>query len=151
MTDRTPYCPPDLDQWKECWEMTCRHCARWLNCDLTEAMIEHREGGPWPEGGWVTDPGAGVTCLSYQPRATQPQLSRQQLRRLARMNPASLPPVCGGCAATKGTDASKSLHTRRDFDASVKDRRQFMCHERPGYCGGWIRAVLARAGKRVPA
>lgn len=146
---RRPYCPPSLDDWRECWEMTCRHCAHWIGCEMVEAMIEHTEGGPWPEGGWVTDPGAGMSCLSYQPRATQPKLSRQQLRRLARMNPATLPPVCGGCAATRGTEASQSLHTRRDFETAVKERRQFLCHERPGYCGGWVRAILARAGKRV--
>ena len=67
------------------------------------------------------------------------------------MNPDTLPPVCGGCAATKGTDASKTRHTRLDFEAAVKDRRHFLCHERPGYCGGWVRAVLARARKRVLA
>lgn len=149
--DRRPYCPSDLDDWKDCWNVTCGSCRHWTDCDVVEGMIAHMEGEPWPEGGWVTDPGAGMTCLSYEPRATQPKLSRQQLRRLSRMNPKTLPPVCAGCAATKGTDASKTLHTRRDFECAVTDRRLFMCHERPGYCGGWVRAVLAKAGKRVPS
>lgn len=146
---RTPFKPETTADWTEAWEVTCRACANMPGCAICEAMIDHLHGGgPWPEGGFVTDPGAGVTCLSFQPHRRAPQLSRQQLRRLGRMSDEMLPPVCGGCAATKGTDASKTLHTRRDFDAAVKDRRQFLCHERPGYCGGWVRAVLARAGKR---
>lgn len=145
---REPYVP-DADDWKECWETTCGHCAKWSDCDILERMIYALEGDPWPEGGWVTDPGAGMTCLSYEPRGNQPVVSRQQLRRLGRMNPQTMPPVCGGCAARKGTEASQSLHTQRDFDRAVKDRRQFLCHETGGYCGGWVRAMLARAGKRV--
>lgn len=149
MTARAPFLPSKND-WRECWEKTCAACAHMPGCDICEAMIEYSNGeGPWPEGGWVTDPGAGVSCLSYAPNRRSQKLSRQQVRRLARMNSASLPPVCAGCAATKGTDASKTLHTRRDFEACVRDRRVFQCHERPGYCGGWVRAVLARAGKRV--
>lgn len=147
--ERQPYKPATDADWRECWDMLCRHCAHWLNCDVTEAMIEHCNGGPWPDGGWTTDPGAQVTCLSYKPRGAQAAISRQQLRRLARMNPATLPPVCAGCAATKGTEASKTLHTRRDFEMAVKERRCFLCHERPGYCGGWVRAMLAKAGKRA--
>jgi len=112
MTQRTPYCPPDMAEWRETWDMLCRHCAHWTDCDTVEAMIAHTEGAPWPEGGWTTDPGGGVTCLGYRPRATQPKLSRQQIRRLARMNPATLPPVCGGRAATKGTEASNPIRNR---------------------------------------
>ncbi|WP_380716448.1 hypothetical protein [Seohaeicola nanhaiensis] len=148
-SQREPYCPTNEEEWRDTWEMLCGHCAHHLNCPIVDAMIEHTAGGSWPEGGWTSDPGGGVTCLSYAPHQQQPQLTRQQLRRLSRMNPATLPPVCGGCAATKGTEASQCLHTRRDFEVSVRDRRQFLCHERPGYCGGWVRAVLARAGKRV--
>ena len=145
-----PYKPTDLKDWQECWSVTCAACARMPGCDICGAMIESLSGdGPWPDAGFVYDEGAGVSCLSYAPHRKSPKISRQQLRRLARMSPETLPPVCGGCAAAKGTDASKSRHTRRDFEASVKDRRQFLCHERPGYCGGWVRAILARAGKRV--
>lgn len=145
-----PYKPKDSADWRDCWDVTCSACARMPGCEICEAMIDSLcDGGPWPDGGFVYDQGAGVSCLSYEPHRKAPQLSRQQIRRLARMNPETLPPVCAGCAATKGTDASKTQHTRRDFEAAVKDRRKFLCHERPGYCGGWVRAVLARAGKRV--
>lgn len=147
---RLPYMPETDDDWRDCWRVTCGQCAHMCDCKVIDAMIEAREDARlWPRNGWHTDPGGGITCLSYEPRRNQPQLSRQQLRRLARMNPQTLPPVCGGCAASKGTDASQCFHTRKDFDAAVKDRRVFTCHERPGYCGGWVRAVLARAGKRV--
>lgn len=145
MIERLPYRPAPGDEWTSCWDTTCRSCKRWTDCDVLDAMVDANiHDTPWPEKGWVRDPGAGMTCLSYVPRATQPQLSRQQLRRLRRMNPATLPQLCGGCAASKGTDASKSLHTRRDFEAAVRERRLFLCHERPGYCAGWVRAVLAR-------
>ena len=144
-----PFKPANQQDWRDTWKVTCAACARMPGCDICEEMIEHLSGeGPWPEGGFVTDQGADVSCLSYEPHRRAPQLSRQQLRRLARMSDDMLPPVCAGCAATKGTDARKTLHTRRDFEAAVKDRRQFLCHERPGYCGGWVRAVLARAGHR---
>ena len=143
------YKPRTQEDWQECWETTCSACANMPGCEICEQMIDHLcDGAPWPEAGFVHDPGAGVSCLSYEPHRKAPRLSRQQLRRLSRLNPDTLPPVCSGCAATRGTDASKSRHTRQDFEAAVKDRRQFLCHERPGYCGGWIRAVLARARKR---
>jgi hypothetical protein len=148
-SDRSPYCPPTLADWQECYQITCAHCANHLDCAVVEAMIEHTKGGPWPDGGWVTDPGASMSCLSYRPAGSQPQITRQQLRRLARMNPRTLAPVCGGCAAKKGSEASQSLHTRRDFEAAVRERRVFLCHERNGYCGGWVRAMLAKAGRKV--
>lgn len=144
-----PYKPKTAADWTECWEVTCKACARMPGCDICDAMIESlSEGARWPEGGFVYDQGAGVSCLSYEPHGKAPKISRQQLRRLSRMNPQTLPPVCGGCAATKGTKASQSRHTRRDFEAAVKGQRQFLCHERPGYCGGWVRAMLSRAAKR---
>lgn len=140
-----PYKPKDTADWQECWEVTCQHCARMPGCDVCEAMIEAlSEGGDWPAQGFVYDEGAGVSCLSYEPHRRGPKVSRQQLRALDR----NRPPVCGGCAARKGTEASKSRHTRRDFEAAVKDRTQFMCHETGAPCGGWVRALLAKKGKR---
>jgi hypothetical protein len=115
-------------------------------------MIDMKNGGEWPEGGWVTDPGAGTSCLSYKPRGASP-LSRPQLRRLTRQSEASLPPVCGGCAARKGSEASTSMHTLRDYAHAVKNRSPFTCHEDPAktrLCGGWCRAVRRREGTRDP-
>lgn len=145
-----PYLPREMQDWRESWEMTCKFCARSPGCDICEAMIDHLSGeGPWPEGGFVTDPGAGMSCLSYQPRRDRKPLARQQLRRLARQGEASAPPMCGGCAARKGSEASVSLHTRRDFAASVQDQTIFLCHETGGYCGGWVKAVLAKRGGKA--
>lgn len=146
-----PFKPKDTADWQECWKVTCSACARMPACDVCEAMIEHLagEGTPWPLNGFVHDRGAGVSCLSYEPHGKARQISRQELRRMSRETPDALPPVCGGCAARKGTEASQSRHTRRDFDASVKERREFLCHETGEYCGGWVRAMLGRAGKRA--
>jgi hypothetical protein len=119
MTDnfsRKPY-KPNSEEWTEVWEMLCGHCSRAGQCEVVEKMIEMKRGAPWPEGGWVTDPGAGVTCLSYQPKHMV-GLSRQQLRQAVRQ----AAPMCSGCAAQKGSEASVSLHTRRDFSSAVKYR-----------------------------
>lgn len=119
--------------------MLCGHCRHMPGCDVIEGMIEAKDGESWPEGGWVTDPGAGVTCLSYEPRPME-RLSRQRLRHALR----KARPMCGGCAAQKGSEASVSLHTRRDFHAAVKARALFACHEDPKLqrpCGGWCQAV----------
>lgn len=139
---REPY-KPTAQEWPEAWQMLCGHCAHAGGCQIVEGMIEMKNGGDWPEGGWVTDPGAGVTCLSYQPRPME-RLSRQRLRQAMRQ----AVPMCGGCAAQKGSEASVSLHTRRDFSAAVKSRALFVCHAegqmgRP--CGGWCRAVQGGA------
>lgn len=141
--DREPY-RPTQQEWAETFEMLCRHCARMADCDVVEGMIEMKSGGPWPAGGWVTDPGAVVTCLSYEPKPME-QLSRQRLRQAMRQ----AVPMCGGCAAQKGSEASVALHTRRDFKAAVNTKALFTCHEgdnkgRP--CGGWCQAVNRNAG-----
>lgn len=143
---RLPYHPLQ-HEWAECYAMLCGHCERQLRCDVVEAMIAMKDGGAWPEGGWVTDPGAGVTCLSYEPRPAKPMI-RQQLRYMLRQREEDLPPMCGGCAARKGSEASVSLHTRRDYAAAVRNRSPFACHEDPDkqrLCGGWCRAVRRRA------
>lgn len=148
--ERLPFVP-GRDEWAETYEMLCGYCARQCRCDIVEAMIEMKDGGPWPEGGWVTDPGAGVTCLSYTPRRIVP-MPRQQRRAIARTRDADLPPVCGGCAARKGSEASVSLHTRRDYQNAVRSGGVFVCHEDPDHkrlCGGWCRAIKARSGKRA--
>lgn len=94
--DRRPYTPPK-EEWEATWQMLCGHCAHAAGCQVVEAMIAHANGdGPWPEGGWVTDPGAEVTCLSYEP-GTRPPMPRQQRRAIARMREAELPSVCPGC------------------------------------------------------
>lgn len=135
---RAPY-EPSVDEWPEIWVMLCGHCANAGGCEVVEGMIEMKEGGEWPQGGWVTDPGAGVTCLSYTPKPLR-QLTYQQLDEAK----AQAVPMCSGCAAQKGSEASVSLHTRRDFKAAVESRALFVCHEesqkgRP--CGGWCNAM----------
>lgn len=142
---REPYVP-EAEEWRATYEMLCGYCDRQLHCEITEAMIETKSGSPWPSGGWVTDPGAGVTCLSYVPKTAKP-MRRQQLRLMLRTPEPQLPPVCGGCAARRGSEASVSLHTRRDYAAAVKNRSPFTCHEDPAkarLCGGWCRAVQRR-------
>lgn len=136
--ERKPYMPTRAD-WTTNLDMLCAHCVHAWGCDILEGMLEMKEGKPWPAGGWVTDPGAGVTCLSYQPHQREP-LSRQRLRRSMR----EAVPMCSGCAAQKGSEASVSLHTQRDFAGAVKDRALFVCHqvENQGKpCGGWCQAV----------
>lgn len=136
--DRQPYHPTQAE-WPELFEMLCDQCAHLARCEVVEAMIIMKDGGPWPEGGWVTDPGAGVTCLSYQP-AERRTLPRAELRRALR----AAVPMCDGCAAQKGSEASVSLHTQRDFKAAVNGRQLFTCHK-PGSqgkpCGGWCQAI----------
>lgn len=139
---REPY-KPTAAEWPEVWEMLCGHCIHAAGCQVVEGMIEMKAGGAWPEGGWVTDPGAGVTCLSYQPRNME-RLSRQRLRQATR----KAVPMCSGCAAQKGSEASVSLHTRRDFSVAVKARALFVCHaegQKGQPCGGWCQAVQGGA------
>lgn len=132
-------CRPDSEEWEEAFNMLCGHCDKLAQCEVVEGMIEMKHGEPWPEGGWVTDPGAGITCLSYQPLPME-KLSRQRLRQALR----SAAPMCDGCAAQKGSEASVSLHTRRDFKAAVKARALFVCHDgkqKGKPCGGWCNAI----------
>ncbi|KFF48127.1 hypothetical protein GY26_16255 [Gammaproteobacteria bacterium MFB021] len=137
-TDREPYAPTNAE-WEGLFNNLCMHCDRLGRCDVIEGMIEMKDGGEWPQGGWVTDPGAAVTCLSYEPKPRLP-LSRQRLRQAMRKSV----PMCDGCAARKGSDASRSLHTQRDFAESVRSRAQFNCHAAGNEgkpCGGWCQAV----------
>jgi hypothetical protein len=146
---RDPYRPPS-SEWSSTYQMLCGFCSNQLKCEIVERMIEMKEGGHWPQGGWVTDPGAGVTCLSYSPKGAA-ALPRQQLRKMLRQAEDDLPPVCDGCAARKGTEASISLHTRRDFQAAVANKTVFACHEDPEHkrlCGGWCRAVRGKEDAR---
>ncbi len=138
---------PTHSEWPALYKMLCGHCARQLTCDICEGMIEMKSGHDWPLGGWVVDPGSGVSCLSYQPKNVKP-LPRNQMRRVLTQHDATVPPVCGGCAARKGTEASVSLHTRRDFENAVRNQTPFTCHESTGnktLCGGWCRAVRQRS------
>ncbi len=142
MIHREPY-RPDASEWEEAYQMLCGHCAHQTQCQVVEGMIEMQEGGEWPEGGWVTDPGAGVTCLSYEPKPME-KLSRQRLRHALR----KASPMCEGCAAQKGSEASVSLHTQRDFQAAVSQRALFTCHAEGAEgkpCGGWCNAIRARS------
>ncbi|MRX32785.1 hypothetical protein [Aminobacter sp. MDW-2] len=141
----TPYHPTSAD-WREAFDMLCGHCAAQPRCEIVESMIELKSGGQWPGGGWVHNAGAGVTCLSYEARPATP-MPRQQRRAMCRQKEAELPPVCDGCAARKGTDASVSLHTQRDYQAAVRNRSPFVCHQDPEgkrLCGGWCRAIRQR-------
>ncbi|WP_457151814.1 hypothetical protein [Mesorhizobium sp. P5_C1] len=145
---REPY-QPGRSEWAECYDMLCRWCSNHTKCEIVEAMIEMKDGGAWPEGGWVSDPGAGVTCLSYEP-ADRPAMPRQQRRAIARTREEVLPAVCGGCAARKDSEASVSLHTRRDYQSAVRTGAPFVCHEDPNktrLCGGWCRAIARKGGK----
>ena len=145
-TERQPY-RPQPEEWEEAVTMLCFQCARLNHCTLIDQMIECKDGGEWPTAGWVTDPGAGITCLSYQTRLLQ-RMEREDIEATAATNPAT----CEGCAARKGTDASQSLHTRRDFTTAVRIPALFVCHEDPAGkrpCGGWCKAVMARMGYEV--
>lgn len=141
-----PYVPPGLAEWDATFRMLCMHCAKSAGCTVIEGMIEMKDGHPWPLGGWVTDPGAGSSCLSYEPQP-RASLAAERLAVFMALPEAELPPVCGGCAARKGSEASVSLHTRRDYAAAVRDRHLFVCHEDPALqrpCGGWVRAIRQR-------
>lgn len=136
---------PHPDMWREAIAVLCEPCRHFPGCDVVEGMIEMKEGGEWPEGGWVTDPGAGITCLSYQPRSVR-KLSGVELDQALKDSV----PMCDGCAARKGTDASKALHTQRDFSQSVKDQGRFTCHKpesKDKSCGGWCSAVVRKRGE----
>lgn len=136
--DRIPYTPVP-EEWQLTFSMLCGMCLHLKQCHIIDGMIEMKLGAPWPEGGWVTDPGAGVTCLSYQPRPVR-ILEGQELEDAL----SKAVPMCGGCAARRGSDASKSLHTQRDFNAAVKRQGVFACHEGDNHgkpCGGWCNAV----------
>jgi hypothetical protein len=143
MQERTPY-RPTQQEWAGIYNMLCGHCALQFKCDVIEGMIECTHSGVWIEGGWVEDEGAGVTCLSYQPKAGKP-FDSEKLQNILRRPEKLLPRQCRECAATKGSAASKSLHTNRDFSKSVKERSIFLCHKGKcnKICGGWIRAIKA--------
>ena len=62
---------------------------------------------------------------------------------------------CPGCVARKGTDASRTEQTVKDFRLSVEDNLPFFCHQAmTGYphgygrvtrlCRGWCNAVNAK-------
>lgn len=139
-----PYIPPDdLDEWRETYEMLCGFCDHQFRCHVIEHMIEMKDGGPWPDAGWVLDQGAGVSCLSYKPKPG-PKVARQEIRQIKRTPEDRLPPVCKGCAARKGTEASVSRHTRLDFKSAVANKTRFLCHETGATCGGWCRAIRGR-------
>lgn len=124
--------------------MLCDHCSLQLSCDVIESMIEMKQGGPWPPGGWVFDGGAGVSCLSYVPVEQRP-LTASELQKAID----TAVPMCSGCAARKHSQASLCLHTLRDFKAAVDNKTVFFCHHPdddrdPAQrlpCGGWANAV----------
>lgn len=135
---RVPFRPTG-EEWEEAFSMLCGMCQRLGECEVIEGMIDVKNGKPWPQGGWVTDPGAGITCLSYQPKPVRTLNDDELAQALG-----DAVPMCDGCAARKGTDASQALHTQRDFKQAVSDRGLFTCHK-PGSegkpCGGWCKAV----------
>ena len=143
---RTPI-RPSGEEWQELVNMLCFMCHKMGTCEVIEGMIEMKNGGAWPAGGWVTDPGAGVTCLSYEPRPVR-QLNERELTDAL----TSAVPMCNGCAARKGSDASQSLHTQRDFNASVNRGGLFTCHEEGNQgkpCGGWCHAVKRKRASLI--
>lgn len=145
--DRIPFKPVG-EEWQESFDMLCGMCRHLGQCEIIEGMIEMKDGTPWPQGGWVTDPGAGITCLSYEPKPVR-ILEGQALEDAL----SQAVPMCGGCAARKGSDASKSLHTQRDFNAAVKRQGVFACHEGDNHgkpCGGWCNAVRRQMNGAKP-
>ena len=49
-----PYTPTNcLDDWRDTYEMLCGFCAHEINCPIVDGMIEMKDGGSWPDGGWV--------------------------------------------------------------------------------------------------
>lgn len=144
--DREPFLPPP-DRWNEVYSMLCGHCGRQPQCQLVKSMLDFARGhGLWPDNAWVTDPGAGATCLSYAPKFV-PTMPGHRAAALAEIPEEQLPTMCGGCAAQKGSEASVALHTQRDYKAAVLNRYEFNCHEDPEgkrVCGGWCRAVRRR-------
>lgn len=140
---------PAPEHWNQVVDMLCANCALTDTCQLPAQMLAFAQGrGDWPAEAWVTDPGAGETCLSYVP-VPREAISRERLEALANTPEEYLPHVCGGCAASKGTGASVALHTQRDYRAAVRDKSEFTCHEDPEnkrLCGGWCRAVQRKEG-----
>lgn len=138
-----PY-KPSKKEWGEIYEMLCNHCDMQLRCEVVEGMIEMKDGGEWPEGGWIVDVGGGVSCLSYVALKQEP-LTPDQLQKAID----SAVPMCNGCAARKGSEASVCLHTQRDFKAAVKNQTVFFCHQKDRErdpCGGWAQAVSSKLG-----
>lgn len=144
---REPFLPPP-DRWNEVYDMLCGHCGNQPQCQLVKSMLEFARGyGQWPDNAWVSDPGAGATCLSYAPKYVAP-MPAHRATALAEMPEEHLPTMCGGCAAQKGSEASVALHTQRDYKAAVRNGYEFNCHEDPEgkrLCGGWCRAVRRRS------
>lgn len=135
---RKPY-HPTREEWTEVFIILCGHCIKQTECQIVEGMIELQQGGEWPEGGWVTDPGAEVTCLSYEPRRMKTLSNHELIHAIDHAAP-----MCSDCAAQKGSEASVSLHTQRDFKAAVQQRAMFACHcegQKGRPCGGWAQAV----------
>jgi hypothetical protein len=135
---------PTREEWRGIYAMLCGHCALQLNCEVIEKMIKTKNGGAYPENGWIEDEGAGVSCASYQPKKGKP-FPPEKLQEIVRRPESLLPKQCRECAATKGSPASKTLHTNRDFSLSVKEKSTFLCHKGKcnKICGGWIRAIKA--------
>lgn len=52
---------------------------------------------------------------------------------------------CASCAFRPGTEANLSPHTDMLARFCVEGVTPFNCHERPGFCRGWIAAVNLRA------
>jgi|GEM_PF-1667632 len=136
---RQAYIPTPAD-WADTYNMLCMHCAHQTGCDVIEGMIDCKDGSEWPKGGWVTDPGSDVTCLSYQAR----QMRTLSPVELAEVFNKARPEMCSGCAARRGSEASVSLHTQRDFAQAVNCSALFLCHEDSKLeqpCAGWRNAV----------
>lgn len=137
-TDRVPINLTG-DDWVEAIEMLCYMCADFLDCDVCEEMIERKNEDQPVANGFATDPGSEITCLSYRPKGCLP-LTDDKLKEFIAGSKGK--DMCGGCAARKGSAASNSLHTQRDFSKSVQSKTLFSCHEgRKGPCIGWCRAI----------
>lgn len=121
--------------------LTCRHCARVMEeceafADAVAATRERRAPRFWIAGRTPDTP----SCNRYLTKAALGTPYHGDLKGPARKEP------CVGCAARKGSEASRTLHTQRDFQACVRTGHRFDCHHgtRAGKpCSGWARARLA--------
>ena len=135
------------DKWVEAIEMLCYFCQRFPDCDVLEEMIKSKSSDKQIASGFCTDPGSEISCFSFKPkgyRTLSPQVIQEIRSKYSGLD------MCSGCAARKGSDASMSLHTQRDFRKCVDDRSLFGCHDprrKNEPCIGWLCAITKTANR----
>lgn len=99
--DGTPYKPVNRTDELRAQQMLCKHCRLERLCPIKTRMARVRDGGRWPQGGWVHDAGGGVSCLTYRTKPIA-ELPVTTLRIIHSAPEEMLPKVCGGCATRRG-------------------------------------------------